>query len=174
MPPLRALPLLILMGLLLVAAPACERSAPPPKTAVGIGQPAPDFLLRDLEGNSWSLTDLRGNLVFLNFWATWCPPCREEMPSMEALRQELAGRSFRMVTVLGNDEPANAQRFLARIGAAMPVLLDPDGSTTLAYGITGVPETFIIDSQGILRERFIGGRDWNSSSAKAMLARYLP
>ena len=139
-----------------------------------VNSPAPNFTLTDIQGHKWQLSDLRGKLVFVNFWATWCPPCQEELPSMEALSRGMDKGRFQMLTILSNDNPDFAQMLAGRIGLTFPILIDPDSKGAAQYGITGVPETFIIDPQGILREKIIGPRNWNSSAAWQMLERYLP
>lgn len=138
-----------------------------------IGQPAPDFTLSDTKGKTWKLSDQKGKVVFINFWATWCPPCREEMPSMQKLYSDLPREKFEMLTILSNDDPLLANTFIARVGGTFPVLIDPDSLIATAYGLTGVPETFIVDKDGILREKFIGPRPWDSPEAKKMLDQYL-
>lgn len=164
---------LLLAGL----ATGCKDSA---STGTGplmeVGRVAPDFVLEDLEGRTWRLSDQRGKVVFLNFWATWCPPCREEMPDMEALHREMAllGQPFQMLAVLSNDDPANAALLANSLKLTFPILNDGQGTAGLAYGLTGVPETFIIDAEGIVRERFIGARAWNSPEAKGMLNSHMP
>lgn len=154
---------------LLLLATAC--GPPPPKAT--IGQPAPAFTLLDTKGRSWNLADLKGKVVFVNFWATWCPSCVEEMPSMQKVHNFLPRDQFVMLTILNNDQPALADAFLARIGATFPVLIDPQSATAIAYGVTGVPETYIIDKQGVLREKVIGGARWDSPRAMQMLATYV-
>lgn len=144
------------------------------KTRAVVGQPAPTFDLTDLYGKKWSLADLRGQVVFLNFWATWCQPCLQEMPSMAALNQRMAGKPFQMITVLYNDRPEYAWNLVKKTGYTFPVLLDGDGTVSNRYGLTGVPETYIIDSQGVLVEKFIGPVDWNSAKALALLGKYMP
>jgi peroxiredoxin len=140
-----------------------------------VGQPAPDFTLRDLQGGVHRLSALRGNVVFVNFWATWCPPCRSEMPDMQQLYNEMVvgGKPFHMLAILYNTEPQLGANFVTRNGYNFPVLLDPANEASQAYGITGVPETYIVDKNGILREKFLGPLPWNSSEAKAMLNKYL-
>lgn len=152
---------------------ACQGSSHS-KGALEIDKPAPDFKLGDSKGRVWTLSDLKGNVVFLNFWATWCPPCREEMPSMEALSRSLESQRFQMLTILSNDDPSRGEGFLRKLKSSLPVLIDPDGRTAAAYGITGVPETFIIDANGILRKKIIGGHDWASQPAKDLIKTYLP
>lgn len=139
-----------------------------------VNSPAPDFTLTDIQGHKWQLADLRGKLVFVNFWATWCPPCQEELPSMEALNRGMDKGKFQMLTILSNDNPDFAKTIAGKIGLTFPILIDPGSKGAAQYGITGVPETFIIDPQGILREKIIGPRNWNSPAAWQMLSKYLP
>lgn len=143
---------------------------PPPKAVVG--ESAPPFTLVDTTGKTWSLAELKGKVVFVNFWATWCPPCVEEMPSMQKVNDFIPKDRFVMLTILNNDQPAAADAFLAKIGATFPVLLDPKSRTATAYGLTGVPETYIIDKEGVLREKFIGGVRWDAPQAMQMLVKY--
>jgi cytochrome c biogenesis protein CcmG, thiol:disulfide interchange protein DsbE len=167
----------LLIGFLLLTLLITGCGEPPTGVKVAtVGQPAPDFILADLDGAMWRLSDLRGKVVFLNFWATWCPPCREEMPDMEALHREMTitGQPFQMIAVLTNDDPGLATRFAQKLNLTFPTLVDREGEAAAAYGLTGVPETFIIDSMGILREKFIGPRPWNSPAAKEMVRQYMP
>ena len=126
-----------------------------------VGDAAPDFTLPTPEGNSVRLADQRGKVVFLNFWATWCPPCRQEMPSMESLYQRLRGREFEIlaVSIDRNGEDA-VPPFVAKYGLTFPVLLDPDSKIFRLYGVTGVPETFIVDRNGVILLKIIGSQDW--------------
>lgn len=169
--------LALLVGLLLVMAltAGCTKK-PQGETKAVIGKPAPDFILSDLNGKRWRLSQLRNKVVFLNFWATWCPYCREEIPSMEALSKEMtmSGQPFQMITVLFKDTPARGALFAKEHHLTFPILVDPGGKARTEYGITGVPETFIIDTHGILRQRYIGPRPWNSPGAQKMLEQYLP
>jgi thiol-disulfide isomerase/thioredoxin len=139
-----------------------------------LNKPAPLFSLADMDGRTVNLADLKGKVVFLNFWATWCPPCREEMPSMLRLNTKMAGKPFVMLTILMNDDPAKAKNFFKTIvGGSLPTLVDPEGIAAVAYGLTGVPETFIIDKQGILRKKFIGAWPWDSENAMELIRQYL-
>ena len=131
--------------------------------SAGIGERAPDFKLPALGGSSVRLSDYRGQVVFLNIWASWCPPCREEMPSMEALSKRLKDRPFKMLAVSidqGGEEVVGP--FVGRLGLTMPVLLDPERKTYKLYGLTGVPETFLIDKNGAVIQRIIGPQTWTS------------
>jgi len=141
----------------------CEKIAGQKKVKqMEIGKPAPDFVLKDAEGGTWQLSSLKGKVVFVNFWATWCQPCREEMPSMEALNKAMAGQPFQMLSIVFNDDLDMANSFARRLGATFPVLANPGTELTEAYMITGVPETFIIDASGILRHKFIGPYNWDT------------
>lgn len=151
----------------------CGPGDQPVATAV-VGQPAPTFTLTDLHGKNWRLEDLQGKVVFLNFWASWCQPCLQEMPSMVTLDQRMPEGSFQMLTILYNDRPEIAQNLVRKMGLTFPVLVDTNSVTARQYGLTGVPETYIIDPQGVLREKFIGPVNWNSPEALNLLAKYLP
>ncbi len=143
-------------------------------TKVIKNQPVPEFVLTDIKGKVWKLSELRGKVVFINFWATWCAPCLEEMPSMEALNRRLPETSFQMLTILYNDRPEFAFKMAEKIGFSAPIIAENSSDMAAQFGLTGVPETFIIDTQGILREKFIGPQKWNSPEALAMLQKYLP
>lgn len=134
------------------------------ESADGIGEKAPDFSLPALGGTAVKLSDYKGQVVFLNIWASWCPPCREEMPSMEALNRRLKDGPFKMLAVSIDQGGAEVVGpFLARGGLTFPVLLDPEGKTYKLYGLTGVPETFIIDKNGVVIQKIIGPQDWMSA-----------
>lgn len=143
-----------------------------PKVAE-VGKTAPDFTLVDRQGKSWTLSQLKGQVVFVNFWATWCPPCRDEMPSMQRLFTMLPKDSFIMLAVLENDDPARADAFTAKLGITVPILVDQDKTVGPKYGLTGVPETYIVDKQGVLREKFIGPAEWDSPRFLQILGKYL-
>jgi len=141
----------------------CEKIAGLQKVRqMEIGKPAPDFVLQDAAGKTWQLSSLKGKVVFVNFWATWCKPCRDEMPSMEVLNRSMADKPFQMLSIVFNDDLQMANSFSRRLGATFPVLANPSPELTEAYMITGVPETFLIDADGILRHKFIGPYDWST------------
>jgi len=136
------------------------------QTSGRAGFPAPDFVLKDLNGHSFRLADFRGKVVFLNVWATWCPPCRMEMPSMERLHRRLKGKDFVMLTVSEDeDSTASVRQFVEELGITFPVLADPNGIVPPRYGITGYPETFVIDRDGRVIEHTLGPEDWESERA---------
>lgn len=127
-----------------------------------VGKEAPDFTLTDLNENTHRLSDFRGKVVFLNFWATWCAPCREEMPSMEVLHKnfEKDGLVILAVSIDRVTTAKDIPPFVKGMNLTFPVLIDSWGKTDKPYKRMGVPETFIIDQQGIIREIIIGPRDW--------------
>lgn len=166
-----SVPILLAVALLFITGCSSEDQA---TGKAVIGRQAPVFSLTDLQGNNWNLQELKGKVVFVNFWASWCKPCLEEMPSMQALHSTMPAEYFQMVTILYNDRPEYAQNVVNKTGATFPVLLDPDLLAAREYGLTGVPETFIIDPQGVLREKIIGPRNWQSFDAVSMVEHYFP
>lgn len=127
-----------------------------------VGKIAPDFELPDLVDKDVRLSDFRGKVVFLNFWATWCKPCREEMPSMEVLYKNFE-RDGLVVLAISIDRVTTKKDippFVKSLNLTFPILIDSWGQTDKRYKLMGVPETYIIDQQGVLREKVIGPRDW--------------
>lgn len=162
---MRLLP--ILVGLLLLAASPVafaigDRPQAPPAGLAKVGAMAPDFTLKDLKGNDVTLSQYRGKVVFLNFWASWCPPCRAEMPSMERLHEVYAGRDFVMLAVNVEQEVNDVKAFLKEHSHNFQVLLDPEARAQGLYGVYRFPETFLIDNQGKIVEHYLGARDWSS------------
>lgn len=159
----------ILLVMLSVAVSACSKEDTGRSVSTGAlreGTAAPDFTLKGPDGRDVSLSSLKGKVVFLNFWATWCPPCKEEIPSMMLLNQKMAGKPFQMLALSIDEGGKDAvTSFLAGNRFSLPFLNDPGQKTGKLYGITGVPETFIIDKQGILAKKIVGGMDWASADA---------
>ena len=127
-----------------------------------VGKVAPDFELPGLDEKPVRLSDYRGKVVFLNFWATWCKPCREEMPSMEVLYKnfEKDGLVILAVSIDRVTTKKDIPPFVKGMNLTFPVLVDSWGQTDKRYKLMGVPETYIIDQDGVLREKVIGPRDW--------------
>jgi thiol-disulfide isomerase/thioredoxin len=138
--------------------------------------PAPGFALEDMDGKAHALQDYRGHVVMLNFWATWCPPCVREMPSMEAIFQTLQGRPFMVLAVNQWETPDDVFPFLGQLEVfpSFPILHDPDGEVAAAYGIQGLPTTLIIDPQGRVVYRAVGGRDFEHPEVMQILRDLLP
>ncbi len=143
-----------------------KSESPSSQPLVVVGRGAPDFSLPRLDGEIVRLSDFKGKVVFLNIWATWCAPCREEMPSMEKLYQEMKGQPFEILAVSIDILGAQAVApFMTQLNLSFPVLLDSQGTVSRLYGTTGVPESFIIDRNGIIAAKIIGGRNWVSPDA---------
>ena len=126
-----------------------------------VGDEATDFRIPGLDGKEVHLAALRGNVVFVNFWATWCPPCRDEMPSLQSLAHRFRGRPFQMVAVSVDGEGRSiVRKFLEKGRYDIPVFLDPGGKLAFDYGVVKYPETIVIGAEGKVREKFIGPFDW--------------
>lgn len=145
----------LLVALLAVAAlllTSCQGAPAAPK----VGQQAPDLTLKRLDGQEMRLSDLRGKVVMLNFWATNCPPCRNEMPAMEAVYKELAAQGAVIVAVNQMEGADTVQRFVDSFGLTFTIALDQDGSAGQVYGAHYYPTTYVIDRDGIVRFKAVG------------------
>jgi DsbE subfamily thiol:disulfide oxidoreductase len=131
--------------------------------------PAPDFTLSNLEGKKVSLKDYRGKVVFLNFWASWCGPCRSEMPDMDKLYREFKGKGFEIVAVNVKDKQPDAVAFLKQTKVSYPIMLDPAGEVGLLYGAWGMPASYLIDRQGVVLARMWGPAEWYSPQARNLI-----
>jgi len=133
-----------------------------PAAALEEGATAPDFSLRNLQNREVRLSDLRGKIVLVNFWATWCPPCVEEIPSMDRLYGLMKGKDFEMlaINVEGNGR-ATVPNFLKTHKASFPILFDEQAKVQDLYGVHRFPETFILDRDGRVLDKIIGGRTWD-------------
>lgn len=151
----------LLIGFCLVLTGCDKTSQRPAAASVELDAVAPDFSLTDLSGKSVTLSDYHGKVVIVNFWATWCPPCRAEMPSMEKLYQSLKDDGLVMLAV--NIEPNGRQAvedFLAGNPHSFPVLLDGQGKVQTLYGVYKFPESFIVRKDGTIDDHVIGAIDW--------------
>jgi len=169
--------LLLAVVLLLAGVPLPARSASSPDFGaipklqeLKDRQVAPDFTLPDPGGRKVSLEKFRGKVVFLNFWATWCESCREEMPSMERLYQEFKGKGLEIVAVNVKDKRPAALAFVKELKLSYPVLMDPEGEVGLLYGAFGLPVTYLIDRKGMVLARLWGPTDWHSPAARKLIA----
>jgi peroxiredoxin len=121
-----------------------------------LGEAAPEFALHDLNGAVVKLSDLRGKTVVLNFWATWCVPCRKEFPELQRVYQGNAERGLEVLAVDGQEGPAVVQSFADDFSATFPIVIDSNGSVERQYRILGLPTTWFIDSQGVVRAQQVG------------------
>jgi cytochrome c biogenesis protein CcmG, thiol:disulfide interchange protein DsbE len=125
------------------------------ETAPRLGYRAPDFELPDLEGQKVTLSALRGKPILLNFWATWCPPCRQEMPELQEFHRRY-GDQIVLVGVNWGEDPKTVKAFLDRLGVSYRNLVDERGTAFVLYRLTGIPESFFIDPEGYIRGAWIG------------------
>ena len=134
---------------------------------------APDFTLEDPSGTPVSLRDFRGKIVFVNFWATWCIPCRAEMPALEQLYQDFREQGFVMVAVNFQDGPEQVRAFSQELHLTFPIALDRKAIAASAYGVRGLPTTYLLDREGQIIGQVIGARAWDSEDAKAYFRQLL-
>ena len=138
------------------------------------GDEAPNFRLRDMKGKMVALSDLRGKVVLLNFWATWCGPCRVEMPGMETVYRELKDEGFEILAISSDPQGTVVTRpFSESHNLTFPILHDAEYDVSGMYGVRTLPMSFLIDRNGTLRHRVFGARDWNSPEAKEIIGRLL-
>ncbi len=131
-------------------APAPERTSPL------VGEVAPPVVLRDLAGREVTLASYRGRAVAVNFWATWCPPCKEELPGFAQAWKESRGRCVDFLGVTEESTPEDTRSEVLRMEVPYPVVMDPDGNVARAYGVTGYPRTYLLDAEGRIRKVFTG------------------
>lgn len=157
---------IILYLLVLIAAAAWMVISADPSTATNgqtaapqAGFIAPDFSLESLDGETYTLSELRGQAVLVNLWATWCPPCRAEMPAIEKIYSEYKdeGLVVLAVNMTYQDEPSAVEPFIAEYGLTFPVLLDRSGVSGATYQLRSLPSSFFIDRKGVISEVVIGG-----------------
>lgn len=138
------------------------------------GKYAPLFELKDLDGKKTALSQYRGKVVLLNFWATWCSPCRSEMPSLTDLYSDFKDRGFVVLAVSVDTSERSVKSFVSAEKIGFPVLVDKDKDVYFdQYGIVGIPVSFLIDRNGLIAEKFVGERQWNSPEMKNKILRLL-
>src|SRR5436853_2782704 len=142
------------VSLLIVLSGLLGMAARPPL----IGSPAPEIVLKDLQGRDVKLSDLRGKVVLVNFWATWCKPCKEEMPAMQASYDKLRDKGFVVLAVNELEDTARVAEHIRTHGHTFEVVMDHNNQVANMYGVVGLPASFLIDPQGIVRERISGSR----------------
>ncbi len=145
----------IFSALILFALSGCYSGTRPPR----IGTAAPDFTVQDSE-HAVSLSQLKGKVVVLNFWATWCPPCIEEMPSLVRMQQRMQPKGVTVLAVSVDVDDSKYRRFLKDHNVNLLSVRDPDQKSNALYGTFKFPETYIIDRNGVTRRKFIGAVDW--------------
>ena len=170
--------IVLIAGLLCLSATAAVFSvtydgSPMPLAQRGVvkpGEQAPNFQLRDMEGRIVSLSELRGKVVLVNFWATWCGPCRVEMPAMERLYRTYDRKDFEILAVSTDAQGVAVTRpFQQENRLTFPILHDADFRVGLSYGARTLPMTFMVDRQGIVRQHIFGARDWEAPEAHQLI-----
>ena len=154
----------LLTALVTLTLAGCYSGTRPPR----IGTEAPNFTVQDSD-RKLTLADYRGKVVVLNFWATWCPPCVEEMPSLVELQQRLKDKGVIVLAVSLDADEAAYHKFLKDHGVNLITVRDPDLKSSNLYGTFKYPETYIIDRSGILRRKFIGAVNWNDPEVMSFL-----
>jgi len=138
------------------------------------GEPAPRLALTDASGGVRDIASYRGSVVLVNFWATWCEPCRYEMPSIQRLREKLAGKPFGVLMVNVDEPDARVRRFVADTKLDLPVVMDPGKTVTRAWSVRVLPTTFLVGPDGRLRYRLIGDMDWSADQVVRTVTDLLP
>jgi thiol-disulfide isomerase/thioredoxin len=131
------------------------------------GQAPAPLVLADLAGRDVDLSSFKGEVVLVNFWATWCEPCRQEMPSLERLQQKLGGRGFRVLAVNAGEGAPRIRQFLERTPVALPIVRDADSDVMKAWRVRVLPASFLVDRQGMLRYQIIGEADYDDPAQQA-------
>jgi peroxiredoxin len=143
----------------------------PQLSLIEVGSTAPEFDAVQLpSGRPANIEDYRGKVVLLNIWATWCPPCVVEMPSMERLHRKLSGTDFQLIAVSVDEaDSATVNTFVRNLGLTFEILHNRDGSIRRIYQTTGVPESFVIDRDGVIVKKVIGAADWDAPVNEALI-----
>ena len=159
---LKVVLLITLTGVLLVT--GCSEPS-----GARVGEPAPNFQLEDLDGQSISISDLQGKPVLLNFWATWCSPCRAEMPYLQQIYEEWSGVGLEVLAINIGESPSLVTEFLQSYNLSLPVLLDTGGKIATKYNIRYMPTTFFIDKDGTIQVKIIGAFPNKIAIEKALI-----
>lgn len=162
------------LALVLAAAAACAAPLGAKELKPWKGGAPPPLELKDLQGRDHRLEDYRGSVVVVNFWATWCEPCRDEMPSMQRLREKMAGLPFAILAVNLGEGDARVAAFLERVPVAFDILMDRDGAVSRRWQARVLPYTAVIDPQGRIRYTVVGELDWAAPQVESVLRKLLP
>jgi peroxiredoxin len=167
----------VLVFTLMLLAHSAHAAAPAQTmTPVADRPAAPDFVLKDIDGKLRRLSENRGKVVLVNFWATWCPPCRREMPSMQRAWKQLKNENFEMLAInVGEDEDTIfGFTFSTGVELTFPILLDRDAQIIKAWPVIALPTSFIVDPQGRIVYRAVGGREWDDPALLGKIRELIP
>ncbi len=165
--------------MLFLVPPVTEPATPPDPLATLLVQPFPEPLpapalsLRGMDGRPLRLEDLKGQVVFLNFWATWCVPCRQEMPAMERLYRDYREKGFAILAVNFGESKAEIQAFVNELSLRFPVGMDASGAGARAFGVRGLPVTYLLGRDGRILWKVLGSREWDSPAGRAYFEKLL-
>ena len=163
--------LMIVLAFLLLTAEAQS----PWETDSLTGKKAPDFSLKDINDKTISAASLKGNVVLIGFWATWCPPCRSEMPAMNKLYREFRNKGFEVIAISKDRSVTYVKDYLSKTPVDFPILMDPENKASKAFRVFSLPTSFLVDRNGVILELFLGEEDWDSTKfrnkIKALLER---
>ena len=154
----------LIVGLLINCWLLCSCSIVPPPGLVAQGDVAPDFAFDDQSGRRHRLSDFRGKVVLVNFWATWCPPCREEMPSLQAVQNKFGQHALTILALSVDDSWEPINKFMKENGFTIQVYADFDKKISVRYGTFKYPETYLVDKKGRVAYKVVGPADWTSSA----------
>lgn len=161
--------LLVVLGCMVLLGSAQARELQPYK-----GGATPPLILKDLNGKTVNLKDYRGQVVLINFWATWCPPCRAEMPSMQRLKEKMAGKPFAILAVDMGETQDVVRAYIREIKTDFTVLLDKDGHALKAWKVFAFPTSYVVDAQGKIRYGLFGASEWDDAGTVEKITRLLP
>ena len=169
----RLIRLLVVLGLLLGAV-GLTGATQEAELVAWTGGPTPPLVLQDVDGRPHDLIEYRGKAVVVNFWATWCAPCRNELPSLERLRDVLRGRPLEVLTINVAEGEPRVKRFRNEFPLRLPILLDPNGEAQRAWSVRGLPATFVLDGAGAIRSWSLGELDWAQPKILRTIEALLP
>ena len=161
------------LATLLVVAVATAAGADPERFRPWTG-PTPPLELKDMAGKTHTLTEYRGRVVLINFWATWCPPCRDEMPTLQGLHERLSGRPFAILGVNYGESPGRIESFLRGTSVGFPILRDPRHEAITAWRVRTLPASFVVAPDGQIRFTIVGELDWAADDNIARIRALLP
>ena len=162
-----------LCALLLVSAALSAPAGAAPALTPASGAAAPAFSLRDLDGRVHNLADYRGKVVLINFWATWCEPCRQEMPSIQRLRDRLGAKGLTVLAVNVDEPEARVRQFLKKTSLDLTVVMDPNKTAMRSWAVRYLPVSFIVGPDGRLRYRIVGDIEWDNDTVVGTISQLL-
>lgn len=162
------------IGVALLFSATIAVAAPTRELKPYTGGATPALVLKDTQGKLIDIKKSRGKVVLVNFWASWCPPCREEMPSMQRLKNKMNGRPFEILAVNMGEDAATFKPFLAQVKTDFPILMDRDGKALKAWKVFAFPTSYIVDAEGKIRYGLFGAVEWDDPAIVAKIEQIMP